>query len=292
MQINKHGTFYIRNGWPTKIIDAVSGDGNVFSPNNEANAVDNIGVGRVMIKALRYWSTVLGITDEGKNQQGICHSFTSLGSKISTYDPYCQSAGTLWLLQRNLACNLEDATAWAWAFNKYPVKMFSKDDFVTSFYAYIQKSGGKYAKNAIEKEFGCFKNTYVSENIFDVGKIIEEDTIPFFAPLKLLEYYSGGVFAKRKIRANDIPAEILLYCIIADNEEFLKNNTQISLERLQEEENQIGKYANLTYAVLLELLQKLENKKYIKLYNNFGTRYIEIVQFDKDLILANYYENN
>ena len=101
MQINKHGSFYIRNGWPTKIIDAVNSDQNIFSPNNEANAVDSIGVGRVMIKALRYWSAVLGITIEGKNQQGICHAFTSLGNKIDTFDPYCQAIGTLWLLHRN-----------------------------------------------------------------------------------------------------------------------------------------------------------------------------------------------
>ena len=46
--------------------------------------------------------------------------------------------------------------------------------------------------------------------------------------------------------------------------------------------------------LLIELLipESMENKKYIKLYNNFGTRYIEIMQFDKDAILANYYENN
>ena len=290
MQINKHGTFYIRNGWPTKIIDAVSGDGNVFSPNNEANAVDNIGVGRVMIKALRYWSTVLGITDEGKNQQGICHSFTSLGSKISTYDPYCQSAGTLWLLHRNLACNLEDATAWAWAFNKYPVKMFSKDDFVTSFYAYIQKSGGKYAKNAIEKEFGCFKNTYVSENSFDVGKIIEEDTIPFFAPLRLIEYAGNGIFEKRKVAAKDIPIDIFNYFILTDNKDHLTQNKQISIDSLLENEFQVGKYMNLSYSVLLELLQQLENLKRITVINNFGNRYIEIHEAECEKLLDIYYK--
>ncbi len=51
MQINKHGSFYIRNGWPTKAIDAITNDAFIFSPNNELNAVDEIGVGRVMIKA-------------------------------------------------------------------------------------------------------------------------------------------------------------------------------------------------------------------------------------------------
>ena len=52
-----HGSFYIRNGWPTKIIDAMDIQGRssyIFSPNNELSAVDQIGVGRVMVKALRY----------------------------------------------------------------------------------------------------------------------------------------------------------------------------------------------------------------------------------------------
>lgn len=290
MQINKHGSFYIRNGWPTKIIDAVHYNQNIFSPTNEASAVDSIGVGRVMIKSLRYWSTVLGITVESKNQQGIFHMFTSLGNKIYTCDPYCQAIGTLWLLHRNLSCNIDEATAWAWAFNKYPVKTFSKEDFITSFYSYVQKSGGKYAKNAIEKEFGCFKNTYVSENSFDVGKIIDEDTIPFFAPLRLIEYLGNGIFEKRKVTTKDIPIDIFNYFILIDNKEHLAQSKQISIDHLLESEYQVGKYMNLSYSVLLELLQQLENLKRIAVVNNFGNRYIEIYETDYEKILDNYYK--
>lgn len=290
MQINKHGSFYIRNGWPTKIIDAVSNDKFIFSPNNEVNAVDNIGVGRVMIKALRYWSTVLGITFEGKNQQGIYHSFSDLGKLIKLYDPYFQAIGTLWLLHRNLACSIDDATAWAWAFNKYPVKAFSKEDFITSFYSYIQKNGGKYAKNAIEKEFGCFKNTYVSDSDFDIEKIIDEDTIPFFAPLRLIEYVGNGMFEKRKITIKDVPIDIFNYFILTDNEKHLTQSKQIGIDLLFENEFQVGKYMNLSYSVLLELLQQLENLKKITLVNNFGNRYIEIHDTDSAKMLDNYFK--
>lgn len=290
MQINKHGSFYIRNGWPTKIIDAVNGDGNIFSPNNEANAVDDIGVGRVMIKAMRYWSVVLGITEEIKNRQGVCHVFTDLGNKIKTYDPYCQAVGTLWLLHRNLACDAEEATAWAWAFNKYPVKTFSKEDFVTSFYAYVQKNGGKYAKNAVEKEFGCFKNTYVSESRFDIAKIIDEDTVPFFAPLRLIEYVGNGIFEKRKVEAKDIPADIFNYFILTDNKEHLTRNKQIGIDSLLGDEFQVGKYLNLSYSVLSELLQQLENLKRITVTNNFGNRYIEIHETECEGLLDAYYK--
>lgn len=178
MQINKHGSFYIRNGWPTKIIDAMDIQGRssyIFSPNNELSAVDQIGVGRVMVKALRYWAAVLGITVETKTQQGVLHTLTGFGEMIAQYDPYSQRAGTLWFLHRNLSRSIEEATAWSWTFNMYTAKSFTKDEFVSAFYAFVQTSGGKYAKSAIEKEFDCFKNTYVSDKAFDLDKILEED---------------------------------------------------------------------------------------------------------------------
>ena len=70
MVVNKHGSFYLRSGWGTKIIDAVKEDETIFSPNNEQAAVDNIGLGRVMIKALRYWSDAIGLTEEEKKTYG------------------------------------------------------------------------------------------------------------------------------------------------------------------------------------------------------------------------------
>lgn len=292
MQINKHGSFYIRNGWPTKIIDTMDAQtqsSNIFSPNKELLAVDKIGVGRVMVKALRYWAAVLGITVETKNQQGVLHTLTDLGSLIASYDPYCQKAGTLWLLHRNLARNLEDATAWSWAFNIYASKSFTKDEFVAAFYSYVQTNGGKYAKSAIEKEFDCFKNTYVSDKAFDLDKILDEDTVPFFAPLKLLEYVGNGRFEKRRVASKDIPVKVFFYCILKDNEEHLLRNTQINIETLFEAMNQVGKYMNLSYSTLLEILQQLENRKWISLVNNFGNRYIEVNPMNATELLMDYY---
>ncbi len=276
MQINKHGSFYIRNGWPTKIINAIVSNAYIYSPNNELIAVDTIGVGRVMIKSMRYWANVLGIAIEEKEQLGIRHSLTSFGELILNKDIYCTDTGTLWLLHRNLATNYEDATAWNWAFNIFSDNRFTKASFVDAFESYIQREGASYAHKALEKEFDCFKNTYVSDQAFSLSKIIEEDTIPFFAPLKLIEYKGNGVFEKRKINARELPEDIFILCILLDNKEYLKNNNQISIEKLMNEHNQVGKYMNLSYTTLIELLQKIENNGHIKLVNNFGNKYIEI----------------
>lgn len=290
MQINKHGSFYIRNGWPTKIMDAVSDDALIFSPNKELDAVDDIGVGRVMIKAMRYWATAMGLTVESKTQSGVSHELTELGVLLANSDPYCQDKGTLWLLHRNLSRNVDDATAWYWAFNEFGAKSFTKDLFANEFYAFLQRNGGKYAKVAIEKEFDCFKNTYTSDKAFDIDKIIDEDTIPFFAPLKLIQYAGEGKFEMRRTTAKDIPLEIAWFCIISDNQEYLMENKQISVDRLLELPGQIGKYMNLSYASLLEILQLLENKAKLSLVNNFGNRYIELSDIPTIEILSEYYQ--
>ncbi len=290
MQLNKHGSFYIRNGWPTKIIDALCEDNHVFSPNNELQAVDSIGVGRVMIKAMRYWACVLGIATEGKDQQGIFHNLTPLASLIHDFDPYCADVGTLWLLHRNLTQDYDNATAWNWAFNIFDESVFTKDDFSNALNVYIHREGYSYAKKAVEKEFDCFKNTYVTEQAFSIHKIIEEDTIPFFAPLQLLEYKGAGHFERRRIHPKDIPTDIFYACILKDNESRLSENRQISIEHLLESSCQVGRYMNLSYSSLISLLEQLENERYLRLINNFGNRHIEVNELDANAVLQNHYQ--
>lgn len=289
MQINKHSSFYLRNGWPTKIIDAILGNPYIFSPANELAAVDSLGVGRVMVKAMRYWAYTTGITNETKDQQGVFHQLSDVGTCIQKFDPYCQSVGTLWLLHRNLARDDNNATMWEWAFNSFGHREFTKEQFVDAFFAYYQANGGTNKKAAVEKEFDCFKNTYVSDKRFDLEKIIEEDTIPFFAPLGLIKYLGKGVFEMPTMHSRDIPEDIALFSILKDNQQHLRDKHQIDIDVLLDGKKQIGRYMSLSYSSLLELLQRLENSGKIILVNNFGNRYIQLDNMDTREILENYY---
>jgi hypothetical protein len=291
MMINKHGTFYIRNGWPTKILASVREDNHIFSPNSELEAVDSIGMGRVMIRALRYWSDAMGLTVEQKDPQGLICEETALFKDLFDNDFYLQDIGSLWLLHRELAKNEEKATAWYWAFNVFDKMQFTKEDFVDAFYAYAISQGAANKKPAFEKEFDCFKNTYVSDGIFDVKKIMEEDTIPFFAPLALITTKGGGVFEKHRIKAKSVPSDVLLYCIVKDNENHLATNRQIGIETLLEQPKQVGKYFSITYSVLIEMLQTLENQGRLKLFNNFGNRHIELETPNTEMLLNEYFQS-
>jgi len=289
MVINKHGSFYIRNGWPTKILLAIRENPRIFSPNSERQAVDTVGMGRVMIKALRYWADASGLTTEEKDQQGLICKETQLFKELYDYDLYLQDVGSLWLLHRELARNEEKATAWYWAFNEFEKINFTKEDFITAFHGYSISKSASYAKSAFSKEFDCFKNTYFSDGIIDIQKIIDEDTIPFFSPLNLIRMKERNIYEKQKIQASNIPLDIVLYCILRDNESTLAKRHQISLDIILNEPKQIGRYFSLGYSSLIELMQMLENRGKLNLVNNFGNRHIEVTILDASALLHDYF---
>ena len=289
MVINKHGSFYLRRGWGTKIIQAINEDEMIFTPANELHAVDNIGLGRVMVKALRYWAYATGLTVEKKLQNGIKMERTSLFQLIDERDRYFQKSGSLLLLHRNLARNEENATAWYWAFNEFEKQAFTKDEFVDGLHYYLAVNGMTIKKAAVDKEFNCFKNTYLSEKRFDIKTVVDEDTYPMLAPVHLLKLNDDKKYEKKSLSKTDIPLLILVYAIAMDNPEESKNGSQINIDKLMEEKKQVGKYFCIRYSKLIEMLVEAENKQLLTLNNNFGSRYIEFNNIQYSGVLNKYY---
>lgn len=289
MIINKHGSFYLRSGWGTKIIQAVESDNMIFTPAKELDAVDKIGLGRVMIKALRYWADASGLVVEQKVQGGIRKKTTPLFDLIAEKDRYFQKPGSLLLIHRNLATNESNATAWYWAFNEFDKQTFSKNEFVDGLHYYLAVNGMTIKKAAVEKEFNCFKNTYLGDAKFDIKTVMDEDTYPMLAPLHLLRMNSEKKFEKCALSKTDIPLLVLVYAIAKDNEEECKAGRQISIDKLMEDKKQVGKYFSIRYTKLIDMLLEAENKQMLTLNNNFGNRHIEFAEVEYSDLLQQYY---
>ena len=289
MVVNKHGSFYLRSGWGTKIIQAVNEDEMIFTPANEIKAVDNIGLGRVMVKALRYWAYATGLTIEQKHQNGIREKKTDLFKLIDENDRYFQKPGSLLLLHRNLARNEENATAWYWAFNEFNKQSFKKEDFVEGLHYYLAVNGMSVKKTAVEKEFNCFKNTYLSDKKFDIKSVMDENTYPLLAPLQLLNQRDSKIIEKNSLSKADIPLLVLIYSIAMDNREESTNGGQISIDKIMEEKKQVGKYYCIRYSKLIEMLIEAENRQLIVLNNNFGSRHIEFANINYSEMLNDYF---
>lgn len=289
MVVNKHGSFYLRSGWGTKIIQAVETDPMIFTPANELKAVDRIGLGRVMIKALRYWAEASMLTKEEKVQGGIFEKKTPLFELIEEHDRYFQKPGSLLLLHRNIATNEDNATAWYWAFNEMDKLSFTKEEFVDGLHYFLAVNEMSVKKAAVEKEFNCFKNTYIGERSFDSKTAMDEDTYPLLAPLRLLRIGEDKRIEKCFLTKTDIPLEILIYAIAIDNPDESRSKGQVSIDKLLEGKKQVGKYFPMRYSKLVEMLLEAENKKLLTLNNNFGNRYIEFANVKYEKLLEDYY---
>ena len=234
MVINKHGSFYLRSGWGTKIIQAVEADNMIFSPANEQEAVDRIGLGRVMIKALRYWANATGLTVEEKVQGGISERRTQLFDLLEVNDRYFQKPGSLLLLHRNIALNEDSATAWYWAFNEFNKQSFTKEEFVDGLHYFLAVNAMSIKKATVDKEFNCFKNTYLAEKKFDIKTAMDEDAYPFFGPLHLLRINEDKKFEKTHLTKAEMPLYILIYAIAKDNPEESNHRGQISIDKIMQ----------------------------------------------------------
>lgn len=289
MVVNKHGSFYLRSGWGTKIIQAIEADEMIFSPSNELKAVDELGLGRVMIKALRYWANASGLVKEVKAQSGIREERQPLFDLLAIGDRYFQKQGSLLLLHRNIAINDENATAWYWAFNEMDKQVFTKEEFVEGLHYYLAVNGMTINRTTIDKEFNCFKNTYIGERRFDIQRTLDEDTYPLLAPLHLLRVNEEKKIEKCFLTKTEMPLLILLYAIAMDNPEESGSGRQISIDKLMEEKKQIGKYFPIRYSKLIDMLLEAENKKLLILNNNFGNRFIEFSKVQYNKLLDEYY---
>lgn len=289
MVVNKHGSFYMRSGWGTKILQAVKDNNMIFSPSNEQAAIDSIGLGRIMIKALRYWSDVMGLTVEVKVPNGIRKEPTVLFEFIDKYDRYFQRIGTLSLLHRNVVLNIQEATAWYWLFNEWNNVLITKDEFAEGLHTYLAVNGMKIKRDAVEKEFNCVKNTYIGDKSFDLKTIMDEDTYPFFAPLKVLYVDEKKEIVKMHLTGREVPVELLIYSIALDNKEESESGQQVSIDVLMEEKMQVGRYYAIRYSDLIDMLLEAENKGYVRLNNNFGNRYIEFIDYDYENLLKKYF---
>ena len=288
MEFNKHGSFYVRQSWPMKAVDAIhSGKDNIFSPQNELLAIDELGVGRVMVRSLRYWLRAMKLAEESKDSKGnIQHKLLDVTKTIIQYDSFFQTYGTMWLLHYNLASNKDNATTWYWFFNEFTRQSFTREQFLDELRYYILHNHDRdIAESSLLRDYNCLRQSYLPPKIDDISNLIEEGIMPFFSKTELLAEEGKGL-VKRHSADLTLPVEILYYCILDQLEEHIG---QLSIEQIFEEKNFAGRIFNLSYKGLLDKLEILETMNCLSVYNRLGQHHIQIIQKDKDQVLTEYF---
>lgn len=275
MKFRAHDTFFIRKGWLSKGMKYVNIKEDVFISKAE-NPMDVLGIGANMVKALRYWLQAVGLTKEPATGRRV-QRFTSLGRKVFDNDRFIEETGTLYLLQYELACNQEDATAWYFFFNEFNMSEFSRDDFVAALQRYIKmvKPSEDVAIRSLNDDFTCIINTYVPRFKTNPNRINPESNIDCpLGELGLVDVLSKEKKTYRK--AIPIASTINPWVALAVIQHQAQRKTEISLNELLTAPRNIGRVFNLDAITMLDLLYQIEQLGEIKINRTAGLDVIHI----------------
>ena len=137
----RHETFHPRFGWLKKGYDAAVKNSKIFL---EEDAAVSLGVGKNMVRSIRYWCSAFGILSEVSCKGSVGKECvpTSLGKQLldgDGWDPYLESNASLWLLHWKIVQPGGFATAWDYTFNHFHLSEFKEKQLFQSLEGYIQK---------------------------------------------------------------------------------------------------------------------------------------------------------
>ena len=263
-----HQTFPFRYTWLKKGVDAVTPSvdagtegSTVFS---SENASVTLGVGKNMVSSIRHWCQVSGLIKAHPQQRGRFIP-TPLGEAIfnddNGFDPYLDDPATLWLIHWKITTNINQATAWYWAFNIFRENQFTPDIFKKQLpeWAQQQKTSTRPAsENTLQRDIQCFIRTYchsrhttaVLEESFDcplvelnlITELPESDRYEFqrgekeTLPIQVFAATLIAFWAARFSKKDALPFSELMYAPLSPGRIFrLDEDTMISyLESLNE----------------------------------------------------------
>lgn len=259
-----HETFSCRYAWLPKAYKALKRDPTIFS--NENEAMVRLGVGKNMVRAIRFWVQLAKVAEPG--QGGLV--VTPFGEAIfggTGHDPYLEDIKTLWLLHWNFtAQQAEPMFAWYFVFNQWSASDFTASEIVQAFVSETQKQERALSEVTLEQHFNVFLHTYYASRIKRAS--IAEDSLDCpLTELRLIQHsgYRTDEKTKRQVETftfrrdskPDITNALLAYCVLDYWQLYRSNEASLSFRDLAVLPNSIGQVFKLTEMDLRDRLESM-----------------------------------
>jgi hypothetical protein len=193
----RHDTFAPRYGWIKKGFDLALREPDLFT---RADAPVILGVGKNMVRAIRYWCHAFGVLQTVTDEAGCAVARpTSFGLSLLAddggYDPFLEDPASLWLLHWRLVNRPELATAWYYTFFLFSRTEFTVVALQEALEAYVRRtfSEARYASSSYEKDASCLARMYAFQETG--GRPSEETFQSPFTELGLLRRTMHGSYA-------------------------------------------------------------------------------------------------
>ena len=301
-----HESFPCRYTWLPKAYNALSENPDIFSDDNAAMV--KLGVGKNMVKAIRFWVQTFGIAKINPEISGL--ELTVFGQKLfqrDGLDPFLEDTRTLWLLHWKISSITADPLfAWYFLLNQWADPTFSRSEVILAFTRESERMDRPLSDFTKEQHFDIFLHTYLPVRSKKNDDVLEDS---LDCPLTELQFVIAAgervitengkrepIYEFRQDSKNEISGNLFAYCLF----DFWKNNrlleSTISFREVSAIPGSIGQIFKLNESDIrtrLENINKDSNGLFEYIASAAAPKIIKHFDFDRkteELLLRRIYK--
>lgn len=253
-----HNSFYLREGWIKKGIEYLKKDNSEMAfSKTKIKAVDELGIGSVMVQSLKFWLNLLDIMKKEEKQYIPKRNI----EKIIEGDPYFQNKNILWLLHSYIfdRDNKDEiAILWDIAINSKKINVFTKGELSVQIDIFFKENGMKFSKRSVEDSIAVFLKTYYGEI-----KNEKDPETNMYSPFNRLNYLQKNIkdeYYFRNISSTEISEYLVYYFLYRITEGFKHKTIEVN-----ESYNFFSSMIKMKHYDYEKLIGKLENRDFISI---------------------------
>jgi hypothetical protein len=262
-----HETFPFRYSWLPKAVFELTANPELFA--DEERAMVRLGVGKNMVKAIRFWVQVAGIAVAHQQSLRITDFGRELLSESEGLDPYLEDIQTLWLIHWKIASNaIEPLFAWEFLLNRWQRPEIVRSEVLSVFIHEATRMEKQLSEVTLAQHFDTFLHTYVPTRSAK-GDVREENLDSPLVELDLIRKIGdkragdGGrleaVYAYNREPKPSISPELFIYCI--NDYWAIRANSEetLSFRDITVKTGSVGQVFKLPEADIRERLSTIED---------------------------------
>lgn len=218
MRFSGHESFACRHAWLPKAYRTLLN--NPAGLADEERAMVKLGVGKNMVRSIRFWIDVMGIATPQPSREFELTSFAHAVFGSDGHDPFLEDIRTLWLLHWKV-CTLVEQPVFAWRFmvSQWPHAEFTRTEALLAFKREASRLGFSHSEVTLAQHLDVFLHTYLpsraataAEDSLD-GPLVELRFLQFIGDRRVGGGRREPVYAFRREPKPEISARLFEYCL-------------------------------------------------------------------------------
>lgn len=250
----RHETFHPRWGWLKKGFEMASFDNKIF---NAEDAPVRLGVGKNMVRSIRYWCYAFKVIDEDDNPSKFGKNL--LG--VNGWDTYLENPASLWLLHWNLLKPICHASAWYYTFNLFNENEFKKEDLLKGLNNYLKELNKTVAESSLQKDINCILRMYVESDNQNVNFVEDSIDCPFTELGLIYQPKNSNYYRFRFGSKPNLPPEIIVATCLEYASWISQNQSTITISRLLYDKGSPGIVFKLTEEAIYAAIETISRQE-------------------------------